>query len=154
MKTEPSVYSIDDLKRDGQACWEGVRNYQARNYMRDAMNVADKVLFYHSNAKPAGIVGVAEIVKEAYADSYAWDKKSKYYDPKSTPHTPRWFMVDVGYVETFPRIISLEELKAQRELRDMLVVRRGQRLSIQPLEKKHFDHVLQMAKSLSKSLDF
>ena len=111
MKSEPYVYSIDDLQRDGSTHWEGVRNYQARNLMKE-MAVGDRVLFYHSNAKPPGVVGVARVCRTAYPDHFSWDEGSKYFDEKSTPEAPRWFMVDVEFVEKLPRQVTLDELKA------------------------------------------
>lgn len=144
MKSEPEAYSIDDLKRDKTGEWDGVRNYQARNFMRDQMKVGDAVLFYHSNAKPPGIAGIAEVCKESYPDFTAWDRKSKYYDPKSDRKTPRWFMVDVKFVKKFPELISLDQLKADPAFSGMMVIQRGSRLSIQPVEKKHFDRILKL----------
>ncbi|WP_052548389.1 EVE domain-containing protein [Enhygromyxa salina] len=149
MKTEPDVYSIDDLERAGQGEWEGVRSYQARNFMRDDMAVGDLVLFYHSNAKPPGVAGVARIAAEAYPDHHAFDPDSNYYDPKSDPDDPRWWMVDVAFVEKLPELVSLDTLKAEANgpLAGMLVVRRGQRLSIQPVDKAHFARVLQLGQA-------
>ena len=146
MKSEPNAYSIDQLKRDRRTCWDGVRNYQARNFMRDEMKVGDLVLFYHSNAKPSGTVGVARICGEAYPDDTAWDRKDPHYDPKSTKENPIWMMVDIEFDHKFPRIVPLQELKASKLLEGMLVTRRGQRLSVQPVEKKHFDVVCKLAK--------
>jgi predicted RNA-binding protein with PUA-like domain len=148
MKSEPDAYSIDDLKRDGSEHWDGIRNYQARNNMRK-MNVGDLVLFYHSNAKPPGVVGVARVCKTAYPDHTAWDKKSKYFDPKSPSDNPRWEMVDVEFVEKTPQMVSLEELKADPELEGMVVTQRS-RLSVQPVSREHFKHVLRRAKSKTK----
>ena len=144
MKSEPSVYSIDTLQKEKTTPWEGVRNYQARNFMRDKMQIGDKVLFYHSNAKETGIVGLAEVSKLAYPDHFAWDKKSKYFDPKSSPEKPIWMMVDVKYEKTLPRVITLSELKTYKELEGMLVIKKGQRLSIQPVEKSHYNFVLSL----------
>lgn len=144
MKSEPDTFSIDDLKKNKTTSWEGVRNYQARNFMRDDMKVGDEVLFYHSNANPPGIVGLAKVCKEAHPDTDAFNKKSKYYDPKSSTDNPRWWMVDVKFVKKFKNIISLDDLKANSKLDGMLVVKKGQRLSVQPVEKKHFDQVLKM----------
>lgn len=141
MKTEPTVYSIDDLQKDGQTQWEGVRNYQARNFMRDSMKVGDKVLFYHSNCKPPGIVGLATVSKLAYPDHFAWDKTSKYFDPKASPDNPIWQMVDVQFEEKWPHIISLDMLKTHPELDGLMVTRKGSRLSIQPVEKAHYDFI-------------
>ena len=143
MKSEPDVYSIDQLKKDGKTCWEGVRNYSARNHMK-AMSVGDRVLFYHSNANPPGVAGIAEVVQEAYPDNYAWKKNSKYFDEKSTKDNPRWFMVDVGFVEKLPREVSLEEIKATASLKDMVLVKRG-RLSVQPVAAKEFQTIVKMA---------
>ena len=149
MKSEPDVYSIDDLERDGQAEWEGVRNYQARNYMRE-MRRGDLVLFYHSNAKPSGVVGVAEVVGQARPDPHQFDPDSPYYDPKSRPEEPRWDLVDVGFVEKFASPVSLAALKAESALADMPVVRKGSRLSVTPVEKAQFRHVLKMAGARTK----
>jgi len=148
MKSEPEAFSLEDLKNcpNKTEHWDGIRNYQARNLMRDEMSKGDQVLFYHSNAgKETGVVGLAEVVsKEAYPDHTAWDKKSKYYDEKSTPENPRWLMVDIKYKRALKTPVTLQQLKAEKSLADMRVVQRGQRLSIQPVEKKHFDKVCQM----------
>ncbi len=144
-KSEPDVYSIDDLARDGSTYWEGVRNYQARNFMRDACKVGDLILYYHSNAKPPGVAGLARISGEAYPDPHQFEEDSKYYDPKSSPENPRWLVVDVAFEAKFERLVPLAELKAEEALDGMLVVRRGQRLSIQPVEEHHFAHVCGMA---------
>ncbi len=145
MKSEPEAYSIDDLQRDKKECWDGIRNYQARNFMMKEMKVGDKVLFYHSNAKPPGVVGLAEVCKEAYPDHTAWDTESKYYDPRSTKEKPLWYMVDLAFVEKFPRIISLTELKENPLLSDMMVIKKGMRLSIQPVKEEEFFAVCSMA---------
>jgi predicted RNA-binding protein with PUA-like domain len=145
MKSEPDVYSIDDLARDGRAEWEGVRNYQARNFMRDGMRVGDLVLFYHSNANPPGVAGVARVCRGAYPDPTQFDPKSPYHDPKSPEDAPRWLMVDVEFVHKFDAVVSLSDLKADGALSDMKVVQRGQRLSVQPVDAKHFKRVLNMA---------
>lgn len=149
MKSEPDAYSIDDLEKEGKTSWDGIRNYQARNLMRDEMKVGDRVLFYHSNAKPPGVVGLAEVVAPAYPDRTAWDKRSKYYDPKSTQENPRWLMVDVGFVEKFPGIVPLDQLKEVKGLEDMLVIRRGMRLSIQTVTKREFDIVTRLGRKTS-----
>lgn len=146
MKSEPDVYSIEDLERDGSTHWEGVRNYQARNNMQ-AMKVGDEVLFYHSNAKPPGVVGIARVSREAYPDSYALDPKSKYFDAKSDPENPRWFMVDVEFVskvEDVSRPLGLPEIKADPKLAEMELVRFG-RLSVQSVAKAEFAHVRKLA---------
>ena len=145
MKTEPGTYSIADLKRDGSTCWEGVRNYQARNLIRDEMQVGDGVLFYHSQVKPMGIYGVGEIVREAYPDDTAFDPKEKYYDPKSDPTDPTWMMVDVGYIATVDPPVTLEMLKQTPGLEQMKVVQKGSRLSVQPVTPEEWDIVLSMA---------
>lgn len=134
MKSEPESYSIDDLKRDGTTWWEGVRNYQARNFMMKDMNVGDFILFYHSNAEPPGIAGLAIVSKPAEPDKSANDKK------------PIWFCVEVKFKEKFKKFVALEEIKSEKYLNDMLVVKKGQRLSVQPVEKKHFDKIIEMAK--------
>lgn len=143
MKSEEEVYSIHDLEEDGTTCWEGVRNYEARNIMRDRMKVGDEVLFYHSNTKPPGVAGVARVSREGYPDSYAFDEKSSYYDAKSDPDDPRWFMVDVEFVEAFSDLVSLEEIKANPDLQEMVLVKRA-RLSVQPVTEGEFRMVRQM----------
>ncbi|MGA0242086.1 MAG: EVE domain-containing protein [Candidatus Marinamargulisbacteria bacterium] len=142
MKTEPDVYSIADLEAEGRTPWEGIRNYQARNFMMNDMCVGDEVFIYHSNAKPPGIVGLGTICSDPYPDHFAWNDDSKYFDPKSTPSSPRWFMVDVQYKATFSAMISLNQLKTDRALVDMMVVQKGARLSIQPVSIQHFDYIL------------
>jgi predicted RNA-binding protein with PUA-like domain len=144
MKSEPGAYSIDDLARDGETFWDSVRNYQARNFMRDDMRVGDGVLFYHSNAAPPGVVGVAEVSREGYPDHTARDPTSGHYDEKATDDDPRWFMVDIRFVRKLPRTVPLDELKAEKALDGMVVTTRS-RLSVQPVQKKHFEHVLTMA---------
>ena len=138
MKSEPDVYSINTLKQEGKTHWEGIRNYQARNFMRDTMNIGDQVLFYHSNCKPPGIVGLAEVCSGPYPDHFAWDPSSKYNDPKSTPENPIWQMVDVKYKATFNSIISLDTLKTIPKLEGLMVIKKGMRLSIQPVSKEHY----------------
>ncbi|MEM9293359.1 MAG: EVE domain-containing protein [Acidobacteriota bacterium] len=145
LKSEPHVYSIDDLKRDGTTYWDGVRNYQARNFMRDDMQVGDRVLYYHSSAKPPGVAGLARISRTAYPDPTQFEEDSKYYDPKSTAEEPRWVVVDVEHVTTFAEVLPLAELKADDALTGMLVLQKGQRLSVQPVEAQHFHRVLEMA---------
>jgi predicted RNA-binding protein with PUA-like domain len=143
MKSEPDVYSIDDLERDGSTCWEGVRNYGARNNMRD-MKIGDEVLFYHSNAKPPGIAGLARVVKEAYPDHFAFDPEHGYYDPKSDAEDPRWYMVDIAFVAKAPQFVSLTDVKDTEELQDMELVRYG-RLSVQSVKNDEFRRVKKMA---------
>ncbi len=147
MKSEPTVYSIDDLQRDGSTCWEGVRNYQARNFMRDEMKPEDLVLFYHSNSNPPGVAGLARIYREAYPDHFAWDPASPYFDEKSSPENPRWFMVDLCFVEKFTDSVTLQELKQHPDLAGMLVTKRGMRLSVQPVEKAHFEIVANLGQT-------
>jgi predicted RNA-binding protein with PUA-like domain len=143
MKTEPDAFSIDTLKQKRVAPWDGVRNYQARNFMRD-MTVGDRVLFYHSNAKPSGVAGLAVVARTAYPDHTSWDSKSDHFDPGSTPEKPRWDMVDVKYVRTFKRLLSLDELRAIPELSGMLLFARS-RLSVQPVESQHYEFILRFA---------
>lgn len=149
MKSEPDAYSIWDLERDGHTSWDGIRNYQARNFMRDEMQIGDGVLFYHSNAKPAGVVGIARVCSKPYPDHTAFDNKSKYYDPKSTRESPRWIMVDVEFVSRFDGILSLAELREIPGLEDMMVTRKGMRLSIQPVTKEEFQIVKKLGNKLS-----
>ena len=144
MKSEPDAYSIDDLERDGSTHWEGVRNYKARNNMRQ-MKVGDGVIFYHSNAKPPAAVGTARVCKEAYPDKFQFDKKSKYYDAKSDPDNPRWDLVDVEFVARFKHPVALSDIKEDPNLRDMELVRYG-RLSVQSVTKTEFDYVKKMGK--------
>ena len=148
MKSEPGVYSIADLQRDGTTCWDGVRNYQARNFMRDDMRVGDEVLFYHSNAQPMGIYGVARVVREGYPDHTAFDPADPHYDPKSDPANPTWMMVDIGYVGTFQEPITLAALKQAPGLEKMLVIQRGSRLSIQPVTSEEW-HIVMRLRQLS-----
>lgn len=148
MKSEPDVFSIQDLKRDKKTGWEGVRNYQARNFMRDDMKVGDQVIFYHSNAKPPGPAGIAEVCKAGHPDPHAFDKKSKYHDPKSKEDDPTWYQVEIKFVEEFPAVLPLDELKADKQLEGMLVIQRGQRLSVQPVEAKHFKRVQSLGRKV------
>ncbi len=145
MKSEPDVFSIDDLKQKKTTLWDGVRNYQARNFMTQAMQLGDMVLFYHSNAEPPGIVGVAKISRLAQPDPSQFDKKSEYYDPKANLKAPRWYGVTVEFVQKFSKIISLEELRNHKSLQSMLVIKKGQRLSIQPVTKAEFDVIHKLA---------
>ena len=144
IKSEPAVYSIDDLAKNKTTYWDGVRNFQARNFMRDSMKIGDLVLFYYSNAEPSGVAGVARICKTGYPDFTAWDKKDRHFDSKSTKTKPLWFMVDIEFVEKFPYFVSLEELKGALALKGMMVTRRGMRLSVQPVDKEHFETVRKM----------
>ena len=144
MKSEPGVYSFDDLVRDGSTYWEGVRNYRARNLMRDEMKKGDGVLFYHSNADPPGVAGIAEIAREAYPDPTQFDRKSKYQDEKSTKENPRWVVVDLEPVRPLERFVPLEALKAERRLQAMGVVQRGNRLSVQAVSAAEWKVVLEL----------
>ena len=147
MKCEPAAYTIDDLERDGTTSWEGVRNFQARNFMRDEMKRGDKVLFYASNADPSGVTGLAEIAREAYPDKFATQKGHVYFDGKATKENPIWYMVDIGFVEKFPRIVPLETLKATPGLEEMVVTKKGSRLSIQPVTKGEYDIVVKLGRA-------
>jgi len=148
MKSEPSTFSIDDLakSKNKTTYWDGVRNYQARNFMRDEMKKGDLVLFYHSNAKPTAVVGVCEVVKEGYPDFTAFDPEEKYYDPKSNKDKPTWYMVDIKLKEKFKKPVTLEEIKSNPKLKDMKLVQRGNRLSVMPVAKKEFDEIVKMSK--------
>lgn len=146
MKSEPDAYSIDDLRRDGTNMWEGCRNYTVRNFFRDSMSVGDLAFFYHSVTDPTGIVGVMKIVRIGYPDPTQFDEKSEYYDPKAPADGSRWLTVDVQFVEKFARTISLAELKTTPGLEDMMVVRKGQRLSVMPVEPDEWKIVMKLAK--------
>ena len=144
MKSEPDVFSIDTLARLGRSPWDGVRSYQARNHMQ-AMQPGDLALFYHSSTDDRGIVGLSRVITTAYPDHTQFDPNSEYYDPGAKRERPRWFMVDVEFVEKFPALISLDALKADPKLAGMLVVRRGMRLSVQPVEAKHMRWIMKRA---------
>ena len=146
MKSEPDCYSIDDLKKDKVEMWDGTRNYQVRNMMRDEMRAGDLALFYHSNAgDETGVVGTMKIVKEAYPDPTQFDPKSDHPDPKSDPENPRWLCVDVKFQKKFKEPITLKELKLDPKFADMTVVQKGNRLSVMPVNKKHYERVLKLA---------
>jgi predicted RNA-binding protein with PUA-like domain len=147
MKCEPSAYTIDDLARDGTTTWEGVRNYQARNFMRDQMQVGDPVLFYASNADPSGVTGLAEIARAGYPDAFAWKQGHKYFDAASSPDTPVWYMVDVAFVERFAAVVSLETLKKTKGLERMMVTQKGSRLSVQPVTRSEYDIVCRLGRA-------
>lgn len=149
MKSEPDTFSLQDLeKRPGQRePWDGVRNYQARNFMRDEMERGDLVLFYHSNTKPPGVVGLAEIVSDPYPDPTAFDKNSKYYDPKSKRDQPRWILVDVGFKAKFKTVVTLEKMKTMPELQSMRVLQRGNRLSITPVMPNEYQAITELGLS-------
>ena len=143
MKSEPDVFSIDDLHKKKREPWSGVRNYQARNFMRD-MKLGDQILFYHSNANEIGVVGVMEVVSSPYPDATQFDKKSEYFDPKATQENPRWQLVDVGFKEKFPRIVYLEEMKKDPKLEGLILLQKGTRLSVIPVDAAHFKHILKL----------
>jgi len=145
MKSEPDVYSIDDLERDGREMWDSIRNYQARNMMRDDMRIGDEVFFYHSNCKEPAIVGISKVCSEPYPDPTQFDSESRYFDPKSSNDDPRWMLVDVEFVRKFGAPITLTELKARPDLEGMILTRRGNRLSIMPVSDAHWNVVLSLA---------
>jgi predicted RNA-binding protein with PUA-like domain len=146
MKTEPGEFSIDDLASRPKQTepWDGVRNYQARNMMRDKMKVGDLAFFYHSNCEVPGIVGIMKVTRESFPDHTAFDPDDPHYDPKSDPDKPRWFMVEVGFVRKLKRTIALAELKQESKLVELALVRRGNRLSVMPVGKAEWDHILSM----------
>jgi predicted RNA-binding protein with PUA-like domain len=145
-KTEPSAYSIDDLKRDQKTEWSGIRNYLVRNLIRDTMRVGDAVLIYHSSTKEIGIVGLAKIVSDKYPDSEQFLPSSHYFDPKSTKDNPRWYARDIEFVKKFPNIITLEQLKKEKPLQGMRLLQKGNRLSITPLNQEEFKYIESLAK--------
>jgi len=145
VKTEPYVYSIDDLRRDKKTAWTGVRNYQARNFLQQ-MRVGDSLIVYHSNAEPPGVVGIATVHAAATPDPTQFDKKSEYFDPKSTEASPRWFCPIVAFVEKLPTMVSLEELRQNTLLEGMELLRRGSRLSVIPVSEKHFRLIVAMSR--------
>lgn len=145
-KTEPDVYSIDDLARDGETEWDGVRNYQVRNFMRDRMNPGEPVLIYHSNTKVLGVYGVAEVAGPAHPDSTQFDPESRYFDPKSNPDDPRWWCPDLRYVESFAAPVTRKAMKETAGLEGMNVLRRGMRLSLMPVAREEFEIVLRLGR--------
>lgn len=147
-KSEPSCFSIDDLKNSPKQTthWDGVRNYQARNFMQNEMKPGDLAFFYHSNCSPPGIIGIAEIVSKAYPDHTAFDPNSEHPDPKSTPDNPRWFMVDVKFKEQFPHLIALNDLKLHPELNNMPLLKKGNRLSVMPVAQNEWDFIVNYLK--------
>jgi len=146
IKSEPETFSIDDLAKVKREPWSGVRNYQARNFMWKEMRIGDLALFYHSNAKPPGIVGVAKVVSEPYPDPTQWDPGSEYFDPKSTEDNPRWWLVDFALEKKFAEMIPLEKLRGIKALADMVILQKGTRLSITPVAIKHFNAVMKLAR--------
>ncbi len=147
MKSEPTVFGFDDLMAadNRTEMWDGVRNYQARNFMRDRMQPGDRVLFYHSNCKPPGVAGIAEVASEPYPDPTQFDPNSQYFDPKSNAENPRWILVDVRAIAALPRLVALPELKEHPELSDMPLVKKGNRLSIMPVSRRHYEVILSMS---------
>lgn len=150
MKSEPDVFSIDELKRKGSSLWDGVRNYQARNFMMNDMQVGDEVLFYHSNAEPPGVAGRARVLALAEPDPSQFDKKSEYFEPRASRAKPVWYCVRVEFLEKFPRVISLDELRGVDELSSMLLLKRGQRLSIQPVTSNEFQCILNLSRPVGE----
>lgn len=152
LKTEPASFSFDDLLAAPRRTtgWDGVRNYQARNYLRDELKRGDRVLIYHSNGEPPGVVGVAEVVREAHVDPTQFDPGDHHYDPRSKQESPSWVQVEVRAVEKLPRLVGLPELRANPQLAGMALLQRGQRLSVQPVSQAHFDAVLAMARSATR----
>lgn len=146
MKSEPDAFSIDDLERVGTEPWDGVRNYQARNFMRDGMQVGDRILFYHSNTKVPGIAGLATVASAAYPDESQFNPKSKYHDPKASREDPRWFLVDVAFERKLKRVIPLEEIKRHADGlgEEFALIRKGNRLSVFPVSSAQFDYLLSL----------
>ena len=145
-KSEPGAYSYDDLVRDGAAEWDGVRNYQARNLLRDEIKEGDGVLFYHSSAKPNAVIGTATVVRSGYPDHTAWDPKAAHPDPNSTPASPVWYMVDIEAAERFDRQVSMDEMRGNPALAGMMLLKRGMRLSVQPVTRQEFEAVCAMGR--------
>ncbi|MBF9001950.1 EVE domain-containing protein [Vibrio nitrifigilis] len=141
-KTEPDTFSIDTLRTQQVSCWEGVRNYQARNFLRDEVKEGDKVFIYHSSCKEVGVAGIATVIKESYPDHFSWDLNSDYFDVKSTPENPRWFMVDVQFECKLKRVITLAELKSLAGLEQLPLVKKGSRLSVMPVSEQEWQLIL------------
>lgn len=146
IKSEASCYSIDDFSRDKKTGWSGIRNYQARNFMRDGMKIGDLVLFYHSSSEPTAVVGVARVASAPYPDHTAWDKKDDHYDPKSPKEKPVWMMVDVEFVERFKEPVPLSLIKLDPAFSGMVLIQRGSRLSVQPVSESHFKRIVELGK--------
>jgi predicted RNA-binding protein with PUA-like domain len=146
VKSEPDVFSIEDLKKSKNrtTCWDGVRNYQARNFLRDEMKKGDNVLFYYSNAEPNAVVGLCEVVKEGYADHTQFDPENKHFFPSADPQNPVWYMVDLKFVKEFKKPVTLQDIKENPKLKKMRLVQRGNRLSVMPVEKSEFDEITKM----------
>ena len=149
MKSEPNAFSIDDLNNRPKktAHWDGVRNYQARNMLRNDLKQGDLAFFYHSSCNPPGIVGIIEVVKEGYPDFTSWNPEADHYDPASLPDNPRWFMVDVKLIKKFPRLISLDEIKKHPKLKNMVILRKGNRLSVTPVTAEEWKTILMLGKN-------
>lgn len=145
LKSEPEVYSIDDLRRDGHTTWEGVRNYQARNFLRDEARPGDRVLYYHSNAEPPGVAGLATVARAGYPDPTARDPESDYFDPKASDQDPRWYMIDVAFADKFPALVPLDTLRATPGLEKMLVINKS-RLSVQPVTDEEYEIVARLGR--------
>jgi len=143
-KSEPSAYSFEDLVRDKVAEWDGTRNFQVRNWLRDDVKVGDGVLFYHSSTTPVGVVGTARVVREGYPDHTAWDPTSEHPDPRSTPEKPIWFMVDIAPDRKFERVVTLDEMRSTPELHEMMALKRGNRFSITPVTQEEFDAIVRL----------
>ncbi len=148
VKSEPDVFSIEDLKKSKNQTtfWDGVRNYQARNFLRDSIKKNDLVLFYHSNADPLAIMGICEVVKEGYPDHTQFDPDDIHFDPKAEPNNPTWFMVDLKFKKEFKNPVTLDDIKSNPELKNMKLIQRGNRLSVMPVEKNEFDEIIKMGK--------
>ncbi|MFT5676315.1 MAG: putative RNA-binding protein with PUA-like domain [Paraglaciecola sp.] len=148
-KTEPDAFSVDDLANmpNQTEHWDGIRNYQARNYLRDQVKLNDQVFIYHSSCKYVGIVGLAEVVKEGYVDHTQFNPETKYHDPKSDPANPRWYMVDIKFKQKFDNLLSLKEIKTMHDIKDVGLVKKGHRLSIMPVNTREFEVLLKAAKS-------
>jgi len=146
IKSEGNCYSIDNLKKEKKTSWEGVRNYQARNFMRDSMKIGDLTLFYHSNTKPIGVYGIAKVVSAPHADLTAFNAKDKHFDLKSTKEKPIWECVDFAFVEKFAHTVTLEDIKHDHKLEGILVAKKGSRLSVQPVSKAHFERIVGLSK--------
>jgi predicted RNA-binding protein with PUA-like domain len=144
IKSEESCYSIDDFAKDKKTLWTGIRNYQARNFMRDSMSIGDEVLYYHSSSDPTGVVGLAKVVSKPLPDVTATDKKDDHYDPKATKENPIWFGVEMQFVKKFKNPVTLSRIKLDQELRNMVVAQQGSRLSVQPVSEKHFKKVMEL----------
>jgi predicted RNA-binding protein with PUA-like domain len=146
MKSEPDVFSFDDLKKRPKKTepWNGVRNYQARNFMRDEMKIGDQILFYHSSCDVPGVAGIAKVNSETYPDLTQFDKKSEYFDPKATNENPRWFLIDVTFMKDLKSFVSLEEIKKHKNLSEMRLLQRGNRLSILPVTREEFEYIVKL----------